>query len=111
MRGGERVLEELAGLFPSAELFTLIHVPGSTSPRIEALRITASPLSRLPGAPRHYRKLLPLFPWAIELTQLLLPALNRSCQSVDLTTNLLGLAIGFGLGLAVRELATLRPAR
>ena len=66
MRGGERVLEELAGLFPSAELFTLIHVPGSTSPRIEALRITASPLSRVPGAPRHYRKLLPLFPWAIE---------------------------------------------
>ncbi|HVH05718.1 MAG TPA: glycosyltransferase [Myxococcota bacterium] len=66
MRGGERVLEELAGLFPDAELFTLIHVPGSTSPRIEALRITASPLSRLPGAPRHYRKLLPLFPWAIE---------------------------------------------
>jgi glycosyltransferase involved in cell wall biosynthesis len=65
MRGGERVLDELAGLFPDAELFTLIHVPGSTSPRIESLRITASPLSRLPGAARHYRKLLPLFPWAI----------------------------------------------
>jgi glycosyltransferase involved in cell wall biosynthesis len=66
MRGGERVLEELAGLFPGAELFTLIHVPGSTSPRIESLEITASALSRLPGAGRHYRKLLPLFPWAIE---------------------------------------------
>jgi glycosyltransferase involved in cell wall biosynthesis len=66
MRGGERVLEELAGLFPHAELYTLIHVPGSTSPRIESLRITASPLSRLPGAARHYRKLLPLFPFAAE---------------------------------------------
>jgi glycosyltransferase involved in cell wall biosynthesis len=70
MRGGERVLEEHAGLFPDADLFTLIHVPGSTSPRIEALRITASPLSRLPGAARHYRKLLPLFPWAIERMEL-----------------------------------------
>ena len=66
MRGGERVLDVLATLFPDAELFTLIHVPGSTSPAIERLRIHASPLSALPGAARHYRKLLPLFPWAIE---------------------------------------------
>jgi glycosyltransferase involved in cell wall biosynthesis len=72
MRGGERVLDEIAGMFPDAELFTLIHVAGSTSARIEALRITASPLSRLPGAARHYRKLLPLFPAAIE--RLRLPA-------------------------------------
>jgi glycosyltransferase involved in cell wall biosynthesis len=60
------VLDELAGLFPDADLYTLIHVPGSTSERIERLRIHASPLSRLPGAARHYRKLLPLFPLAIE---------------------------------------------
>ena len=66
MRGGERVLDELCGLFPDADLYTLVHVPGSTSKRIEARRIFTSPLSRLPGAARHYRKLLPLFPWAIE---------------------------------------------
>ena len=66
LRGGERVLDELAGLFPDADLYTLVHVPGTTTPRIEALRIHASPLSRLPGVARHYRKLLPLFPWAIE---------------------------------------------
>jgi glycosyltransferase involved in cell wall biosynthesis len=66
MRGGERVLDELAGLFPDADLYTLFHVPGATSERIERLRIFASPLSRLPGAARHYRKLLPLYPWAIE---------------------------------------------
>ena len=65
-RGGEKVLHELAGMFPDAHLYTLIHVPGSTSPAIERLPISASPLSRLPGAARHYRKLLPLFPWAIE---------------------------------------------
>jgi glycosyltransferase involved in cell wall biosynthesis len=64
MRGGERVLESLASLCPDADLYTLVHVAGSTSARIDALRIHASPLSRLPGAARHYRKLLPLFPWA-----------------------------------------------
>jgi glycosyltransferase involved in cell wall biosynthesis len=65
MRGGERVLEELARLYPSADLYTLVHVPGSTSPTIENLRIYPSPLSRIPGVQRHYRKLLPLYPWAI----------------------------------------------
>lgn len=65
LRGGERVLDVIAGMFPDAELYTLVHVAGSTTPRIERLRIHASPLSRLPGIARHYRKLLPLFPAAI----------------------------------------------
>ena len=66
LRGGERVLDEHAALFPDADLYTLFHVPGATTARIESLRIHASPLSRLPGMRRHYRKLLPLYPWAIE---------------------------------------------
>lgn len=66
MRGGEKVLQQLAALFPKADLYTLIHVPGATSQAIDALRIHASPLSGLPGIRRHYRKLLPLFPWMIE---------------------------------------------
>jgi glycosyltransferase involved in cell wall biosynthesis len=65
MRGGERVLDELAGLFPDADLYTLLHVPGSTTARIERRRILTSPLDRVPGIARHYRKYLPLFPWAI----------------------------------------------
>jgi glycosyltransferase involved in cell wall biosynthesis len=65
-RGGEKVLDEMVGLFPDADLYTLIHVPGTTSARIDARPIQASPLSRLPFAARHYRKFLPLFPWAIE---------------------------------------------
>ena len=36
MRGGEKVLEALCELFPDAPLFTLVHVPGSVSARIEA---------------------------------------------------------------------------
>ena len=64
-RGGERVLEQLAVMHPEADLFTLVHAPGSSFDAIERLRIHASPLSRLPGAARHYRKLLPLMPRAI----------------------------------------------
>jgi len=66
MRGGERVLHQLALRHPDADCYTLVHVPGSTTPEIDALRIHASPLNLLPGVERHYRKLLPLFPWAID---------------------------------------------
>ncbi|MGH0035273.1 MAG: glycosyltransferase [Myxococcota bacterium] len=69
LRGGERVLDEIAGMFPDADLYTLVHVPGTTTPRIEERRIVASPLSRWPGAGRHYRKLLPLMPWAARRLQ------------------------------------------
>ena len=64
LRGGERVLDELAGLWPDAELYTLFHVPGATTARIDGLRIHTSPLDGIPGSGRHYRKLLPLHPWA-----------------------------------------------
>jgi len=64
MRGGERVLDVIARAYPNADLYTLFHQPDSTSASIEALRIRSSPLNRLPGATRHYRKLLPLYPWA-----------------------------------------------
>ena len=66
MRGGERVLHQLALCYPEADLYTLLHVPGATSRAIDELSIHTSPLHRIPGAARHYRKLLPLFPWAIE---------------------------------------------
>jgi glycosyltransferase involved in cell wall biosynthesis len=65
MRGGERVLQEIAEFYPEADLYTLIHVPGTVSPEIERHPIHASPLSRLPGVARYYRILLPIFPWAI----------------------------------------------
>jgi glycosyltransferase involved in cell wall biosynthesis len=64
-RGGERVLLHLARRFPDADLFTLIHEPGSVPAEIEARRIFTSPLDRFPGRGGHYRKLLPFFPWAI----------------------------------------------
>jgi glycosyltransferase involved in cell wall biosynthesis len=65
MRGGERVLEALCHRFPHADLFTLLHVPGSVSGVIEDRRIHTSALQHLPGSRRHYRNYLPLFPWLI----------------------------------------------
>jgi glycosyltransferase involved in cell wall biosynthesis len=66
MRGGEKALEALCERFPSAELFTLLHVPGSVSPAIERLRPRTSFVQRLPAVRRYYRWYLPLFPTAIE---------------------------------------------
>lgn len=70
LRGGERVLDELARLYPDADLHTLVYVPGSTTARIDALRVHTSPLQRWSGSARHYRELLPLLPWAIRQIRL-----------------------------------------
>ena len=65
MRGGERCLEVFGELFPAADLYTLLHVPGSVSPAIENRRIVTSFIQRLPQAERRYRRYLPLFPAAV----------------------------------------------
>jgi len=64
MRGGEKVLEVLCDLWPDADLYTLLHVPGSVSPAIERRRIHTSFLQNLPGAAVRYRHYLPFFPLA-----------------------------------------------
>jgi glycosyltransferase involved in cell wall biosynthesis len=66
LRGGEKVLELLLELYPDATIATLVHVQGSTSPRIESRPIRTSFIQKLPGVARHYRWYLPLFPRAIE---------------------------------------------
>ncbi|MFN4241686.1 MAG: glycosyltransferase [Tepidisphaerales bacterium] len=65
MRGGERVLSRVCGLFPDADLFTLIRIPGVGDDRIESMRIIDSGLSRLPAVARYYRWLLPVMPTVI----------------------------------------------
>jgi glycosyltransferase involved in cell wall biosynthesis len=69
-RGGEKVLEVLAELFPEAPIYTLFHVRGSQIPDIEKKDIRTSFLQRLPWAKRKYRSYLPLFPLAVELFDL-----------------------------------------
>jgi glycosyltransferase involved in cell wall biosynthesis len=65
MRGGEKVLEQLALLFPERICHTLVAQPERLSAPLRSLKIRPSLLHYLPGGPRHYRTLLPLFPAAI----------------------------------------------
>ena len=65
MRGGEKVVEALCEIFPTAEIYTLFHVPGSVSAVIEDRTIHTSFLQQFPFAKSHYRYYLPLFPSAI----------------------------------------------
>ena len=65
-RGGEKVLEAIAGLFPGADIFTLFHEPGAMSPRIEGRTIHTAFVDKIPGARRNHRQYFPLLPLAIE---------------------------------------------
>ena len=66
MRGGERVLEALIDIFPDADIFTLVHVPGSVSERIESRPIHVSALDALPLSARFYRHALPMLPALVQ---------------------------------------------
>jgi glycosyltransferase involved in cell wall biosynthesis len=66
MRGGERVLERVARMFPGAPIYTLVWKRGSVSAELESHPIRTSFLQQLPGAASRYRWFLPLFPAAIE---------------------------------------------
>ncbi len=66
MRGGERVLEALAQLFPSADVFTLVCDFARMQSAFGGHRIQTSFLQRLPRATRWYPRYLPLFPLATE---------------------------------------------
>ncbi len=66
MRGGEKVLEVMCEIFPDAELFTLLHVPGSVSQTIENRPIHTSFLQKFPSVDKNYRYFLPLMPRAVE---------------------------------------------
>ena len=65
-RGGEKVLEAIYELYPEADIFTLLHRPGSVSPALERRLVRTSFLQKLPGVYSAYRNFLPLFPAAIE---------------------------------------------
>ena len=66
MRGGERCLEAICELYPDADIFTLVYLPGSVSGTIESHKIQTSYIQRLPGNIKNFRRYLPLFPHAIQ---------------------------------------------
>lgn len=65
--GSEKVLEQILLLFPQAELFTLVdHLPVAQRGFVSGRVIHTSFLQRLPFSAQLFRKLLWLFPLAIE---------------------------------------------
>jgi glycosyltransferase involved in cell wall biosynthesis len=69
-RGGEKVLEVFAEIFPDAPIYTLFHFPGSQVEEIEKRTIQTSFLQKMPFIKRRYRWYLPFFPMAVELFDL-----------------------------------------
>src|SRR5450759_1762422 len=69
--GSEQVVLELLEMFPQAELFTSVYDPSPWPSQITERPVHSSFLNRIPGAVRHYPKLLPL--------------MNRAFRSFDLS--------------------------
>jgi glycosyltransferase involved in cell wall biosynthesis len=63
-RGGERVFEALAELFPSADLFTLVCDRAQMPHSLRTRPVRSSFLQNFPKATQWYRYYLPLFPIA-----------------------------------------------
>jgi len=71
MRGGEKMLERVAAMFPDAPIYTLVWNRGSVSAALESHPIHTSFLQRMPAVASHYRWYLPWFPAAIERFRLM----------------------------------------
>lgn len=67
--GGERVLEVLAGMFPEAPIYTLLHDPGATRGRFVGRDIHTSAIDN-PLTRRYHRWFIPLMPVAAKLMRL-----------------------------------------
>ena len=65
MRGGEKVLETFCDIFPNADIFTLVADPEKLSPKLRRHKLTTSFLQKI-GGRKHYQKMLPLMPHALE---------------------------------------------
>lgn len=66
MRGGEKVLQELSGMFPEAPIFTHTFDRASLSEQLSGKDIRTTFIQKLPQASRRYQQYLPLMPLALE---------------------------------------------
>lgn len=66
MRGGEKVLEGMAEVFPDAVIYTLFCNRAKISPSLQRMKIKTSFLQYLPGIRNYYRFLLPFLPFIIK---------------------------------------------
>jgi len=65
-RGGERVVEAMAHMFPQAQLFSLVANPEAVPKSLRGRSIHTSFVQKLPGSHRWHRRLLPIYPLALE---------------------------------------------
>jgi glycosyltransferase involved in cell wall biosynthesis len=66
MRGAERTFAAMTDMYPRAPIFTLLYDEQGTSGWFAGRTVTTSPLQRLGVRQSSFRRLLPLYPWAIE---------------------------------------------
>lgn len=66
MRGGEKVLEALCDIFPTADIYTHVCDLGAISDKIKRHKIQTTFIGGLPYAKRMYKRYLPLMPMALE---------------------------------------------
>ncbi len=72
MRGAERTFAAIADLYAQAPIFTLLYDEAGTQRRFSGHSLSTSPLQRLGVGQSSFRRLLALYPWAVE--RLRLPA-------------------------------------
>jgi glycosyltransferase involved in cell wall biosynthesis len=70
MRGAERTFAAIADMYPEAPIFTLLYDEQGTQGRFRTHPVTTSSLQRLKVRQAHFRRLLPLYPHAIERLKL-----------------------------------------
>lgn len=70
LRGAERVFLVLCDLFPEADIFTAVHDPAGTEGRFARRNVHTSFLQRLRPNATSFRRLLPLYPYAMEALDL-----------------------------------------
>lgn len=69
-RGGERVLEEIAALYPQADIFTHVLDRNTLGPPLKSRAIQETAIARLPFARRAYKAYFGLMPRALEALDL-----------------------------------------
>jgi len=70
MRGAERTFAAMADLYERAPVFTLLYDESGTQGRFAGHRVTSSPLQRLGVGQDGFRRLMALYPWAVERLRL-----------------------------------------
>jgi len=65
MRGAERTFAAIAQLYEQAPILTLLYDEQGTGGRFAGRSIATSPLQRLGVGQASFRRLLPLYPWAV----------------------------------------------